>query len=170
MRKAPNIAAWERYATQIRILREYGLQTWAAFTLGYDHDTLDRVRATLDFALENRFTFAAFNILMPYPDTPLYDRLAREGRLLYDGKWWLHPRLSLQPRLVRAGTDDARRADRGLLRGAQGVQPHPALLWRFSTCKTNMRTCASRPSGSFNPVFRREVFKKHGMRFGHFGS
>ena len=59
---------FDQYATQIRILREYGLQTWAAFTLGYDHDTVDSVRATLDFALENRFTFAAFNILMPYPE------------------------------------------------------------------------------------------------------
>jgi len=32
---------FDQYATQIRILREYGLQTWAAFTLGYDHDTVD---------------------------------------------------------------------------------------------------------------------------------
>jgi len=30
---------FDQYATQIRILREYGLQTWAAFTLGYDHVT-----------------------------------------------------------------------------------------------------------------------------------
>ena len=89
MRRMPK---FDQYATQIRILREYGLQTWAAFTLGYDHDTVDSVRATLDFALENRFTFAAFNILMPYPNTPLYERLAREGRHLYDGQWWLHPK------------------------------------------------------------------------------
>ena len=73
------------------MLRDHGFQTWAAFTLGYDHDTADSVRATLDFALENRFTFAAFNILMPYPGTPFYDRLAREGRHLFDGQWWLHP-------------------------------------------------------------------------------
>ena len=39
----------------------------------------------------NRFTFAAFNVLMPYPSTPLYARLKAEGRLLYDGRWWLHP-------------------------------------------------------------------------------
>ena len=28
---------------------------------------------------------------MPYPNTPLYRKLEQEGRLLYDGKWWLHP-------------------------------------------------------------------------------
>src|SRR5206468_391398 len=82
-RKAPNIGKFDQYATQIGILRDYGFQTWAAFTLGYDHDTVDSVRATLDFALANRFTFAAFNIIMPYPNTPLYDRLTKEGRHLY---------------------------------------------------------------------------------------
>ena len=29
-------------------------------------------------------------MLMPYPSTPLYKRLEKEGRLLYGGKWWLH--------------------------------------------------------------------------------
>ena len=28
---------------------------------------------------------------MPYPSTPLYARLESEGRLLWGGKWWLHP-------------------------------------------------------------------------------
>src|SRR5262249_18040255 len=91
-KKLPTMPNLDRSAPQISILREYRLQTWAAFTLGYDHDPVDSVRATLDFALENRFTFAALNILMPYPNTPLYERLAREGRHLYDGRWWLHPR------------------------------------------------------------------------------
>src|SRR5262249_58456806 len=35
-RKSPNMPRFDQYATQIRILREYGLQTSAAFTLGYD--------------------------------------------------------------------------------------------------------------------------------------
>jgi hypothetical protein len=44
-----------------------------------------------DGRLENRFTFAAFNILVPYPNTPLYRRLQSECRLLYGEEWWLHP-------------------------------------------------------------------------------
>ena len=64
---------------------------WAAFTLGYDHDTPESIARTVEFAIENKFCFAAFNILMPYPGTPLYETLRAEGRLLYDGKWWLHP-------------------------------------------------------------------------------
>ncbi len=43
------------------------------------------------FAEDSKFCFAAFNILMPYPSTPLYKRLEAEDRLLWGGKWWLHP-------------------------------------------------------------------------------
>ena len=40
-RKAPNIGKFDTYETQFGILRDFGFQTWAAFTLGYDHDTPD---------------------------------------------------------------------------------------------------------------------------------
>ena len=169
-RKSPNMPRFDGYQTQIRILRDHGFQTWAAFTLGYDHDTVDSVRRTLDFALRNRFTFAAFNILMPYPNTPLYDRLTREGRHLYDGKWWLDPRYRfndaafvperMTPDELTAVCYEARCAFNRI----------PALLWRFSDLRTNMRTLnRMRAFWRFTPVFRREVFKKHGMVFGHFG-
>jgi len=95
MRKACNLskkyAGWDRYDRQIQVLRSHHLQTWAAFTLGHDNDTVDSILETSQFAEENKFCFAAYNILMPYPRTHLYDRLAAENRLLYDGKWWLHP-------------------------------------------------------------------------------
>jgi radical SAM superfamily enzyme YgiQ (UPF0313 family) len=169
-KKSPNMPRFDGYETQIRILREYGFQTWAAFTLGYDHDTVDSVRRTMDFALRNRFTFAAFNILMPYPNTPLYDRLTREGRHLYDGKWWLHPEyrfndasfvpVQMTPDQLTEVCYEARREFNRI----------PSLLWRFSDLKTNMRTLTRmRAFWRFTPVFRREVFKKHGMVFGHFG-
>jgi hypothetical protein len=44
----------------------------------------------LAFALRHRFFLAAFNHLVPFPGTPLYERLAREGRLA-SGAWWLDP-------------------------------------------------------------------------------
>jgi radical SAM superfamily enzyme YgiQ (UPF0313 family) len=95
MRKGCNLSkkfkGWDRYDRQVKILRKHHLQTWAAFTLGHDHDTVESIQETLQFAEESKFCFAAFNILMPYPSTHLYKRLAVEGRLLWDGKWWLHP-------------------------------------------------------------------------------
>ena len=90
MRKHVNVAGFDRYASAVRCLAEHHLQTWAAFLLGYDHDTPESISAQCDWAIGERFTFAAWNVLMPYPGTPLYDRLSAEGRLLYDGRWWLH--------------------------------------------------------------------------------
>ncbi|MBL8575017.1 MAG: radical SAM protein [Hyphomicrobiaceae bacterium] len=169
-RKAPNMPRFDQYATQIAILREHGLQTWAAFTLGYDHDTVDSVRATLEFALKHRFTFAAFNILMPYPNTPLYDRLTREGRHLYDGKWWLHPEYRFNDcAFVPARMTPDQLTD-VCYEARREFNRIPSMLWRFSDLKTNMRTLTRmRAFWQFTPVFRREVFKKHGMVFGHFG-
>lgn len=86
-----NAGGWDRYNAACEVLRRHHLQTWASFTLGHDQDTLESIRDTLAFAMRQKFCFAAFNILMPYPGTPLYDRLAAEGRLLWGGKWWLHP-------------------------------------------------------------------------------
>ena len=42
----------------------------------------------MEFARHNGFYIAAFNHLTPFPGTPLYRRLEREGKLLYES-WWL---------------------------------------------------------------------------------
>ncbi|MGD0722672.1 MAG: radical SAM protein [Roseiarcus sp.] len=169
-KKSPNMPRFDGYETQIRILRDHGFQTWAAFTLGYDHDTIDSVRRTMDFALNNRFTFAAFNILMPYPNTPLYDRLAREGRHLYDGKWWLHPHYRFNDASFVPARMTPDQLTEVCYEARREFNRIPSLLWRFSDVKTNMRTLTRmRAFWRFTPVFRREVFKKHGMVFGHFG-
>jgi radical SAM superfamily enzyme YgiQ (UPF0313 family) len=47
----------------------------------------------VEFANAHALYIAAFNHLTPFPGTPLYARLQREGRLLYE-KWWLDERYS----------------------------------------------------------------------------
>lgn len=160
-------AASEMYREEIAQLRKWGLQTWAAFTVGHDGDTIESIRATCDFAIKNKFTFAAFNILMPYPNTPLYEKLEREGRLLYDGKWWLHPDYrfnyaSIVPNnmtpdeLTEIAFDCRRRFNSigSIIRRA--IEPHTNLRtpYRFVTYLL------------YNPLFRKEVFKKQGLHFG----
>lgn len=157
----------EMYQEEIRQLRKWGLQTWAAFTVGHDGDTVESIRATCDFAIKNKFTFAAFNILMPYPNTPLYEKMKQEGRLLYDGKWWLHedyrfnyasivPQNMTAEKLTEVSFECRRRFNslRSIIKRA--FEPHTNLRtpYRFITYLI------------YNPLFRKEVFKKQGMRFG----
>ena len=159
--------AQNRYAAEIEILREYGLQTWAAFTLGYDFDTMQSVKEMFDFAMQNRFTFAAYNILMPYPGTPFYNKLESEGRLLYDGKWWLHRdyrfnHAAYVPKLMTA--DEL--TDIGFWCRSNYNSPL-SILRRVFDFKTNMRSLLKLGIYAlYAPLFRRETFKKQGMRLG----
>ncbi|MBZ5531278.1 MAG: B12-binding domain-containing radical SAM protein [Acidobacteriia bacterium] len=171
MKKAPNLVnGYKNYAPQLQIIRDYGLQLWAAFTLGYDHDTRESIERTLEFALENKFCFAAFNILMPYPGTPLYKTLAAEGRLLYGGKWWLHPEYrfnyaAFRPKLM---TPDEL-TDAAFYCRSQ-FNSIPSVFRRAWDFKTNMRSPYRLGVYlSYNPIFRKETFKKHGMWFGLHG-
>ncbi len=168
MRKTPNLMGrFEAYKPQLEMLRDYGLQTWAAFTLGHDYDTRDSIERMLEFALKSKFTFAAFNVLMPYPNTRLYHRLKAEGRLLYDGAWWLHPdyrfnyaafrpRLMSADELTEAGFDCRSRFNRV-----------GAIIRRTFDLKTNMRSLYRLAIYAiYSRLFRQETFKKHGMRLG----
>lgn len=155
------------YEKEIKELRKWGLQTWAAFTVGHDGDTVESIRATCDFAIKNKFTFAAYNILMPYPNTPLYEKLKAEGRLLYDGKWWLHedyrfnycsivPKNMTPDELTEISFDCRKR-----------FNSLKSIITRALEFRTNMRTPYRFMTYLiYNPLFRKEVFKKQGMKFG----
>lgn len=157
----------EMYIWEVEQLRKWGLQTWAAFTVGHDSDTLESIKATCDFAIKNKFTFAAYNILMPYPNTPLYEKLEREGRLLYDGKWWLHeeyrfnyagivPKNMTADELTEISFDCRRRFNSFGSIFKRALEPHTNMRtpYRFMTYLV------------YNPLFRKEVFKKQGLIFG----
>jgi len=60
------------------------------FVFGFDHETPEVFDLTLDFAFRSEMELAQFRALVPYPGTPLYARLLREGRLI-DPAWWRNP-------------------------------------------------------------------------------
>jgi len=168
MKKAPNlIRGFEHYDSQIRIIKDHGLQLWAAFTLGHDYDDWDSIRATTQFALDNKFCFAAFNILMPYPGTPLYDRLQAEKRLLYDQKWWLHPEYRFNHASFRPAQMAPDELTAACFEARSRFNSPASIFKRAFDLKTNMRSLYKLGIyASYNPLFRKETFKKQGMKFG----
>jgi hypothetical protein len=103
---------------------------------------------------------------MPYPRTALYETLRAEGRLLYDGQWWLHPEYrfnhaAFQPRGMSAEelTDVCFQARRRF--NSFGSIIFRACDWRYLRSPYRLGLYLR-----YNPLFRRETFKKQGMRFG----
>ena len=169
MQKSQNMLdGFKTYEPQLEIVRDYGLQTWAAFTVGHDCDTPESIQRTLAFALKNKFTFAAFNLLTPYPGTPLYDKLKLERRLLYDGKWWLHPDYRLyHTAFIPKNMSPEKLTE--LTYAMRCVFNSPrSIAQRAFDFKTNMRSLYR--FGIYlvyNPMFRKESLKKQGLRLGH---
>jgi radical SAM superfamily enzyme YgiQ (UPF0313 family) len=95
------------YEQALANLKRHGIRLYVTFILGYDEDNGDTIETTLAFAERHKFYIVAFNHLTPFPGTPLYDRLEREGRLLYE-RWWLDPeyRYGMVPFAPRGMTAD----------------------------------------------------------------
>ncbi|MFQ5767648.1 MAG: DUF4070 domain-containing protein [Acidobacteriota bacterium] len=66
---------------QVHSLLERGLDVWAGFILGFDSDGPDIFDRMIHFIRRAAIPYAMVGILGALPNTPLYKRLAREGRL-----------------------------------------------------------------------------------------
>lgn len=88
----------------VKRIHDAGIGIYATFVFGYDNDDERTVHDAVEFAKKHNFYTAAFNHLLPFPGTALYERLRGENRLLYD-KWWLaegyhYGELAFYPRLL----------------------------------------------------------------------
>jgi radical SAM superfamily enzyme YgiQ (UPF0313 family) len=79
-------ACAERYTNQVAIFHDRHIQVNASFVLGFDHDDFGTFERTVAWIERCRLACATFHILTPYPGTPLFRRLEREGRIM-DRDW-----------------------------------------------------------------------------------
>jgi radical SAM superfamily enzyme YgiQ (UPF0313 family) len=70
------------YLEAVRRFHERGISVIGGFIFGFDNDDPPIFDRTLEFALASRVDAAQINILVPYPGTPLHERLEREGRIV----------------------------------------------------------------------------------------
>lgn len=74
----------------IRKIHAQGIRIYATFVFGYDNQEIGVFKQTYDFAMKHRFFITAFNHLVPFPGSQLYNRLKEEGRLVADNYWLDH--------------------------------------------------------------------------------
>lgn len=86
MNKSWNVGV-ENYEKILKKLTKNNIFVYGTFIFGYDEDDENTFKTTLDFAIRNNLILAAMNHLMPFPGTPLYEKL--KPQLKYE-KWWLN--------------------------------------------------------------------------------
>lgn len=69
----------------IRQANKLGFWTSATFIIGFPHDTMREIRATIDFAKRSEMDFAIFYLLTPQPGTEVYDIFKKQGLIDLDG-------------------------------------------------------------------------------------
>jgi radical SAM superfamily enzyme YgiQ (UPF0313 family) len=65
------------------MLHEHGIQVNGSFIVGFDQDRSDVFERLVDWIEEVRMESANFQILTPYPGTPLFRQMEAEGRILH---------------------------------------------------------------------------------------
>jgi radical SAM superfamily enzyme YgiQ (UPF0313 family) len=76
-----------RYAEAVREIQSHGITVNGCFILGLDRHTPEIFQQVYDFSIEHSLYDVQITLLTPFPGTPLYDRLLREGRILQPGRW-----------------------------------------------------------------------------------
>jgi radical SAM superfamily enzyme YgiQ (UPF0313 family) len=78
---------WDTYVDAVRRIQDHGITVNGCFILGLDRHTPDIFPEVLEFALRVPLYDVQITVLTPFPGTPFYDRLLREGRLLQPERW-----------------------------------------------------------------------------------
>jgi radical SAM superfamily enzyme YgiQ (UPF0313 family) len=66
----------------VRKIQSYGMEVMAGFIVGFDNDPEDIFERQISFIRESAIPLAMVGLLTALPDTQLWRRLKREGRLL----------------------------------------------------------------------------------------
>jgi radical SAM superfamily enzyme YgiQ (UPF0313 family) len=85
---------WKRrqlddYRRSIEAVQEAGITLNGCFVLGLDGTDAGSFDAVYDFVEETGLYEVQITVMTPFPGTPLYERLLRQGRILRPGAWEL---------------------------------------------------------------------------------
>jgi len=122
MRKGVNLRIGvTHYKEKVGKLHDHGLAVSGTFMFGNDGDGPDIFERTAEFVLEAGIDLVHFGLLTPNPGTDLFERLAREGRLLYTDFPADYARYDLRTAVFRPLKMTPGQLEEGLVRATQAV-------------------------------------------------
>jgi len=125
----------DEYREVIRRFHAHGIAVQAGVVFGFDHDDRTIFKTTVDFYRSAGLDSATISVLIPFPNTPLFQRLEAEGRILtrdwskYNGK----KDVVFQPALM-----SARELLMGMEWAARQFYSFPSILERMARSRTGL--------------------------------
>jgi radical SAM superfamily enzyme YgiQ (UPF0313 family) len=99
------------YHEVVQKLHERGIALQGTFVFGFDSHTQTAFAETVEFVIEANIDLPRYAILTPFPGTPLFQRLKREGRILtedwtlYDGQHVVYQPAQMSVEALQRGTE-----------------------------------------------------------------
>jgi radical SAM superfamily enzyme YgiQ (UPF0313 family) len=99
MKKVPDSKKVEGvYIQAIQNIQKKGIAVVAAFVFGLDNDDTSVFERSLRVVLKGGANLVNFSALVPYPGTPIFHRLKREGRIIeWDWSKYISPHVCFEP-------------------------------------------------------------------------
>jgi len=151
----------------VETIHKAGINIYATFMFGLDEDDESTVSEALAFAKKHSMAMSAFNHVLPFPGTPLYEELKKDNRFVHE-KWWLDENYSFglipfQPKKTEAVTLSGE-----CLKARNSFYTVPSIIKR--SFKVLIRTKSPWKGLKFfvvNFLLKAEVNQRFGMKLGH---
>jgi radical SAM superfamily enzyme YgiQ (UPF0313 family) len=72
----------EKYQEAVKKFHKAGIAVTGSFVFGFDSDTKEVFKQTLDFINKSHIDMPRFTINTPFPGTPFYEKMKRENRII----------------------------------------------------------------------------------------
>ncbi len=101
------------YASIVQSLHKHGIALQACFVFGLDDDKPDVFSKTADLVVKLGIDLPRFAVLTPFPGTPIFEQLERQGRILhqdwgsYDGQHVVFQPAQMTIEELQKGTEHA---------------------------------------------------------------
>ncbi len=165
MNKQVNIAC--DYPAVLSDIQTAGIRVYGTFMFGNEFDSQDLMDQTYSFAVQHKLFLAAFNHIVPFPGTSLYETLKTQGSLTYDS-WWLSDEYRFGQIPYHPNCDmDSLQVENGCMELRKKFYSLASILKRSLDIKCNCKDLKSFATyWIVNLLMRKELHQKFGLPLG----
>lgn len=154
------------YSEALAELRKRGVIIYGTFLMGLPHDDHDLIEKTIRFAQDEKLFLVAFNHVVPFPGTPMYEDYKKAGVLIWD-KWWLSDDFRFGQAPFTPVSMTSKRLQQYCHMARKRFYSLPSILYRGSDFSGNCNTLFKMQTFMWlNLLLQKEVNQKRGLPLG----